>query len=528
MSTQLCGPDEALRRISNNDISPFEKLQDGSVRLVKSYSRSTSNDGDPKDEVRDLPLLKESIDFILSRIGDNLVQNAYDFANDRIRAVLSDARSQDISDPDWLDYLVKIIRFYCLSSYLLNRDNEQNADLSLRMHGTRLNNQRLSDALEYAISFFHVLSKQGRKLDGYFPSTRYRLINNIDEIYSYYLLIHISEPLLQKQVIQTVRQLCRRLVSYYPMNHSENASLPSLLLGKNSLVMLSFNISLAWHRQSWHSVLDILYSSYDRICSQTMMLSNGYTRTKLSAFTIAHCWCAIMENHADSAQRKILQALSTSIPTRLRYPLDALRSQYSQEKLQSLLTAMNPSSERECIDKNHEPMWYSLAKLALTSEVQLRVSLTDSIWGKTAKETLLDIQMIATQLQRSDAAQKSTSKESKSNAITIPDIDVDGDEEVLSLNLHILPILYLLWKERLCNVPEGSCTSVGVGTAQSPTNCIPSPPIFINFNPNIKLKDSARDVKDSELSTAYCVPLPTFPLQIGNNSLNSILSVHFL
>lgn len=123
----FCPELEGLERVLNNDVSPYE-----TEVMIKKYCKVSSESPCilPED-IRPIRVLLSVVNHVIRLCATDQSLQMYKFAENRVRAIISDMKIQGGRGKDAIEILEKIVRFYIVFRYLLYEHPYFNKDMNL-------------------------------------------------------------------------------------------------------------------------------------------------------------------------------------------------------------------------------------------------------------------------------------------------------------------------------------------------------------------------------------------------------------
>ncbi|KAL4016122.1 hypothetical protein IC575_023739 [Cucumis melo] len=218
----MCPEAERAQRERLRDLAIFERLHGNPGKTspglaVKKFCRTMSAKSDQALDVRPLPVLENTLKYVLSFLDskEHPFEVIHDFVFDRTRSIRQDLSIQNIVNEKAIYMYEEMVRFHIISHQkLLNGDSSSNAS---SMH--HLNMQQLSKTLITLLNLYEVNRSNGA------------IFENEAEFHSFYVLLHLGsnsqttgESLtlwfrtLRSPVIKS-KEMCfaRRILRYFRM-----------------------------------------------------------------------------------------------------------------------------------------------------------------------------------------------------------------------------------------------------------------------------------------------------------------------
>lgn len=126
MCMTFCPEFEGLERTLQNDVSPYE-----TDVMVKKYYKGPAGSREYPEDVRPVGVLWSVMDHLLRLFLNDQSIGAYEFVENRVRAVKKDMYTQGICGDAATEILERICRFYILSGYFLFEDPKFRASVNL-------------------------------------------------------------------------------------------------------------------------------------------------------------------------------------------------------------------------------------------------------------------------------------------------------------------------------------------------------------------------------------------------------------
>nr|AGE95218.1 hypothetical protein ECU04_1260 [Encephalitozoon cuniculi] len=123
----FCPEFEGLERVLNNDVSPYE----AEVMIKKYRKPSSGKHRELPEDVRPVEVLVGVINHVIKLCAGDQSIRMYRFADNGIRAVISDMRIQNEKGKAAIEILEKAARFYIVFRYLLHDHPHFNKDMNL-------------------------------------------------------------------------------------------------------------------------------------------------------------------------------------------------------------------------------------------------------------------------------------------------------------------------------------------------------------------------------------------------------------
>lgn len=179
----MCPARERAQRERLRDLAVFERVGGDPVHTspslaVKKFCRTISSTSVQASDIRPLPVLRETMDYLLHLLdsSEHPFDIVHDFIFDRTRSVRQDLSMQNIVNDQAIQIYEDVIKFHILSHQRLAR-SFQDADASSLCY---LNMEQLMKCLLSLFDMYHII----RKSNSY--------SNKEAEYYSFYVLLHLG------------------------------------------------------------------------------------------------------------------------------------------------------------------------------------------------------------------------------------------------------------------------------------------------------------------------------------------------
>ncbi|KAG8063355.1 hypothetical protein GUJ93_ZPchr0003g16482 [Zizania palustris] len=179
----MCPARERAQRERLRDLAVFERVGGDPVRTspslaVKKFCRTISSTSVQASDIRPLPVLRETMDYILHLLDSsgNKFEIIHDFIFDRTRSVRQDLSIQNIVNDQAIQIYEDVIKFHILSHQRLARSC-QDSDASSLCY---LNMEQLMKCLLSLFDMYNMIHKNNSHS------------NKETEYYSFYVLLHLG------------------------------------------------------------------------------------------------------------------------------------------------------------------------------------------------------------------------------------------------------------------------------------------------------------------------------------------------
>nr|XP_011468782.1 PREDICTED: SAC3 family protein 2 [Fragaria vesca subsp. vesca] len=186
--TLMCPEAERAQRERLRDLAPFERLNGNPAQsspsiAVKKFFRTMSSKQVEPSDVRPLPVLEDTLDYLLKLFDsrDYPFEVVHDFLFDRTRSIRQDLSMQNIVGEKAIQMYQKMVKFHIISLHNLRGCSSQNTS---PMH--HLNMEQLAKTLT---SLFNLYDANRHSNSTY---------ENEAEFCSFYVLLHLgshSQPM---------------------------------------------------------------------------------------------------------------------------------------------------------------------------------------------------------------------------------------------------------------------------------------------------------------------------------------------
>ncbi|KAL1545021.1 SAC3 family protein C-like [Salvia divinorum] len=218
----MCPVGERERRERLRDLAVFERLHGNPAKTspalaVKKFSRTISSKDMKASDVRPVPVLEETLNYLLDLLhsSDHPFDVVHDFIFDRTRSIRQDLSMQNIVSDQVIRMYERMVKFHIISYHHLHRSSQTPNTASM----SHLNLEQLMKALTTLFSLYEV----NRASHSASP--------NEAEFFSLYLLLHLSpdnqvEPLslwfrrIPSSVMESrAMSFARRILRYYRLGN---------------------------------------------------------------------------------------------------------------------------------------------------------------------------------------------------------------------------------------------------------------------------------------------------------------------
>lgn len=158
----MCPEKERYMRETRNQLSVYEvmpntELVDHAV-AIKEYSRSSADQEEPlPHELRPLPVLSRTMDYLVTQIldqGQDNYRDWYDFVWNRTRGIRKDITQQHLCCPDTVALIEKCTRFHVHCSHELCEEHMSSFD-------GKINNENMTKCLQSLKEMYQDLANAG-------------------------------------------------------------------------------------------------------------------------------------------------------------------------------------------------------------------------------------------------------------------------------------------------------------------------------------------------------------------------------
>uniref|UniRef100_A0A8C9RYG3 Germinal-center associated nuclear protein n=1 Tax=Scleropages formosus TaxID=113540 RepID=A0A8C9RYG3_SCLFO len=158
----MCPEKERYMRETRNQLSSFEVIPDTEkvdhATAIKEYSRSSADQEEPlPHDLRPLPVLSMTMDYLVTRImdqGDDNLRDWYDFVWNRTRGIRKDITQQHLCDPLTVSLIEKCARFHIHCAHHLCQEPMMSFD-------AKINNENLTKCLQSLKEMYQDLATRG-------------------------------------------------------------------------------------------------------------------------------------------------------------------------------------------------------------------------------------------------------------------------------------------------------------------------------------------------------------------------------
>ncbi|XP_030966572.1 SAC3 family protein C [Quercus lobata] len=178
----MCPVAERVQRERLRDLAVFERL-DGNPRktssdlAVKKFCRTISIRDMPTSDLRPLPVLEDTLDYLLSFLdsSEHPFEVVHDFIFDRTRSIRQDLSMQNIDNEKAIYMYEKMVRFHVMSLHKLRSCTNENIS---SVH--YLNMEQLTKALTTLFNLYDA-NRSSESIN-----------ENEAEFHSFYVLLHLG------------------------------------------------------------------------------------------------------------------------------------------------------------------------------------------------------------------------------------------------------------------------------------------------------------------------------------------------
>ncbi|CAA0831440.1 SAC3/GANP/Nin1/mts3/eIF-3 p25 family [Striga hermonthica] len=179
----MCPVEERERRERLRDLAVFERLHGDPARTsptlaVKKFCRTISSKDVKASDVRPVPVLEETLDYLLSLLhsSDRSFEVVHDFIFDRIRSIRQDLSMQNVVSDQVIRMYERMVKFHIISYYNLRRSGGTQDTASM----SHLNLEQLMKVLTTLFNLYEA------------HRAAHSMCQNEAEFYSFYLLLHLG------------------------------------------------------------------------------------------------------------------------------------------------------------------------------------------------------------------------------------------------------------------------------------------------------------------------------------------------
>ncbi|XP_052147960.1 SAC3 family protein C isoform X1 [Oryza glaberrima] len=179
----MCPARERAQRERLRDLAVFERVGGDPARTspslaVKKFCRTISSTSVQASDIRPLPVLRETMDYLLHLLdsSEHQFEIVHDFIFDRTRSVRQDLSIQNIVNAQAIQIYEDVIKFHILSHQKLSRSS-QDSDASSLCY---LNMEQLMKCLLSLFDMYDVIHKNNSQS------------SKETEYYSFYVLLHLG------------------------------------------------------------------------------------------------------------------------------------------------------------------------------------------------------------------------------------------------------------------------------------------------------------------------------------------------
>ncbi|XP_037470631.1 SAC3 family protein C-like isoform X2 [Triticum dicoccoides] len=179
----MCPATERAQRERLRDLAVFERVCSDPMRTshslaVKKFCRTISSTGIQASDIRPLPVLRETMDYLcyLLNSSDYPFEIVHDFIFDRTRSVRQDLSIQNLVNDQAIGIYEDVIKFHILSHQRLARSC-QDSDASSLCY---LNTEQMMKCLLSLFDMYHTIHKINSQS------------NKEAEYYSFFVLLHLG------------------------------------------------------------------------------------------------------------------------------------------------------------------------------------------------------------------------------------------------------------------------------------------------------------------------------------------------
>ncbi|KQK21676.1 SAC3 family protein C [Brachypodium distachyon] len=179
----MCPEAERTQRERLRDLAVFERVGSDPRRTsaslaVKKFCRTISSTSVQSSDIRPLPVLRETMDYLLHLLNSSEYpfEIVHDFIFDRTRSVRQDLSMQNLVNEQAVHIYEDVIKFHILSHQKLSRSC-QDSDASSMCY---LNTEQLMKCLVSLFEMYHTINKSNYHS------------NKEAEYYSFYVLLHLG------------------------------------------------------------------------------------------------------------------------------------------------------------------------------------------------------------------------------------------------------------------------------------------------------------------------------------------------
>ncbi|KAL4635621.1 germinal-center associated nuclear protein [Arapaima gigas] len=158
----MCPEKERYMRETRNQLSSFEVIPNTEkvdhTAAIKEYSRSSADQEEPlPHELRPLPVLSMTMDYLVTQImdqGEDNFRDWYDFVWNRTRGIRKDITQQHLCDPLTVSLIEKCARFHIHCAHHLCQEPMMSFD-------AKINNENLTKCLQSLKEMYQDLATRG-------------------------------------------------------------------------------------------------------------------------------------------------------------------------------------------------------------------------------------------------------------------------------------------------------------------------------------------------------------------------------
>ncbi|XP_055018999.1 LOW QUALITY PROTEIN: germinal-center associated nuclear protein [Boleophthalmus pectinirostris] len=178
----MCPEKERYMRETRNQLSIYEVLPNTEMvdhcTAIKEYSRSSADQEEPlPHELRPLPVLTLTMDYIVTQIldqGQDNYRDWYDFVWNRTRAIRKDIIQQDLRCPDTVALIEKCTRFHIHCAHQLCEEHLSSFD-------PKINKENMTKCLQSLKEMYQDLSNRGVYCPREAEFRQYKILLNLNE-----------------------------------------------------------------------------------------------------------------------------------------------------------------------------------------------------------------------------------------------------------------------------------------------------------------------------------------------------------
>ncbi|KAL2081524.1 hypothetical protein ACEWY4_023377 [Coilia grayii] len=158
----MCPEKERYMRETRNQLSSYEVVPETEkvdhCAAIKEYSRSSADQEEPlPHELRPLPVLKMTMDYLVTQVmdqGEGNYADWYDFVWNRTRGIRKDITQQHLCDPDTVSLIEKCTRFHIHCAHHLCQEPMMAFD-------AKINNENMTKCLQSLKEMYQDLATRG-------------------------------------------------------------------------------------------------------------------------------------------------------------------------------------------------------------------------------------------------------------------------------------------------------------------------------------------------------------------------------